>query len=645
MKARPHPPAASAPMPPAPGPSFWRAVLVWVLLVAGLLGLAGQALASDGAPGRVGRIAQVEGKAWFYDDDQGRWVEAWRNRALTDGDRLSTERGARLQLGIGSTEVRLAGNTELSIDRLDDDRIVLRVQSGSAAVRVRSREIARELELRVGEVRVWAERPGHYRIDRDDGVTQITSWRGSLGVDTRDQRLSVEAGRSIELLREGRDTTVVTWNAVVQDSFSDWVARDEQRDDRVASERYVSPEMTGSDDLDRYGRWDRHPDYGSVWVPVRVAVDWVPFRHGRWIWQVRWGWTWIDEAPWGFATSHYGRWLHWGGRWVWVPGSYVTRPVFSPAMVAWVGPVGSGVSVSVGLGPTVGWIPLAPRDVYVPPFRHPPGYFDRVNQPHWRPGAPRHVPTGPISYGNNGVPNAVTVVPSNVLQQRQPVAPSVIREAEDRRRHIGREPVGAPPHAPVMAVPGGAVPVQAPPAPSRVPQPAPRAELVQPMPPLAPVQPAPVQPGRVPPPLPRADVVHPMPPLAPVQAAPVQPSRIPQPLPPAMAAPAPTVPSVAPGAPMAPLAPVQPLTATPAQAPGPAWQAPPAHRNGPPEAGPSRVPPPRPVVAPVTVPGAPAATPPAVVERAHGRPAEAPREQARGREAPRDNLRDRQERQ
>ncbi len=461
---------------PAPRPTLAKALFLWALSLIGLVSLLAysqSALAQprEEAPGRVGRVVQVQGKAWLYDDEQNRWVEAQRNRALTEGDRLSTERGARAQLAIGSTELRLSGDTEISFERLDDERMTMRVHNGSLAVRVRNREVARELELRAGDVRAWTERVGHYRIDREDGVTTLTSWRGSLNVDARDQRIIVDGGRSIELFREGRDASVVTWGQVAHDAFSDWVSRDESRDDRQAAERYVSPEMTGADDLDRYGRWDRHPDFGSVWVPLRIDVGWAPFRYGRWTWHVRWGWTWMDDAPWGFATSHYGRWASWGGRWIWVPGAYVARPVYSPALVAWVGG-GSGVSVGIGLGPTVGWLPLSPRDVYVPPFRHPPRYFDRVNQPHVRPGFPPQVPTGPISYGNNGVPNAVTVVPSNVLQQRQPVAPAVVRDPEVYRRY-GREPFHseAPAPARVVAVPGGAVPVQPSPGNGRPPAP------------------------------------------------------------------------------------------------------------------------------------------------------------------------------
>lgn len=401
-------------------------------------------------PGRVGRVAEVQGKAWFFDEEQQRWSEAQRNRAITEGDRFQTERGSRLQLGIGSTEFRLSGDTEITFERLDEDRVRVSVQRGSLALRVRSREVVRELELRSAHGRFWPEKVGHYRIDRADGRTVLTAWRGALAVDAQDQRLVVETGRSAELMREGRDGTVVSWGNVEQDEFSDWVARDEQRDDRASSERWISPEMTGANELDRHGRWDRHPEYGMVWSPLRVSVDWAPFRHGRWTWHVRWGWTWMDDAPWGFATSHYGRWSSWGGRWVWVPGAYVARPVYAPALVGWVGGAAPGVSVNINLGPSVSWIPLAPRDVYVPHFRHSPRYVERVNQPHRWPGAPAQVPTGPVMYGNNGVPHAVTVVPGAVLQQRLPVAPAVVVQSHRDRsdghdhgdRRENREPRG-----------------------------------------------------------------------------------------------------------------------------------------------------------------------------------------------------------
>ena len=103
-------------------------------------------------------------------------------------------------------------------------------------------------------------------------------------------------------------------------------------------------------------------------------MDWAPYQYGRWVWVSPWGWTWIDDAPWGYAPFHYGRWAHVRNRWCWVPGPRHVRAVYAPALVGWVGSrrrVGSIGSVS--------WFPLGPREVYVPAHRYSRHYVERVN--------------------------------------------------------------------------------------------------------------------------------------------------------------------------------------------------------------------------------------------------------------------------
>ena len=76
-------------------------------------------------PGRVGRLSDIDGQVWLYSPDQGEWVTAPRNRPLTNGDRLSTDTGARAEVRIGSTTVRLDSGTELEVLRIDDERVAL----------------------------------------------------------------------------------------------------------------------------------------------------------------------------------------------------------------------------------------------------------------------------------------------------------------------------------------------------------------------------------------------------------------------------------------------------------------------------------------------------------------------------------------
>lgn len=350
--------------PPSPGASWSTAAAP---------ASAWQETTSAAAPQRAGRLSDFQGSVWLFDTEQGQWAEGLRNRALTEGDRLSTERGAQAEVRVGSTELRLGAATELEILRMDEGRMSFQLHRGSLAVRVRSREIAAEIEVVTAEARLQPERSGAYRIDREDDTTWATAWRGALQVQTPDQAFDLSAGQRVELALHGRHrSTLVTWSAPAQDRFADWVRADEQRDDRSASLRYVSPEMTGVEDLDRYGRWEPHPEFGMVWSPLVVAVGWAPFKHGRWIWHARWGWTWVDQAPWGFAPFHYGRWVLWGHRWVWTPGPRVARPAFAPALVTFTGP---SVGVSVVISPTrppVAWVPLSPREPHRPWTGHRP---------------------------------------------------------------------------------------------------------------------------------------------------------------------------------------------------------------------------------------------------------------------------------
>jgi hypothetical protein len=428
-------------------PFAWLAALL--VLLAGVMATpSAQARDDDDPPGRAGRIAELRGDVQYFDEQEGQWVPAVRNRPVTSGDRFYTESNGRMELRVGSTTFRLGPDSELEVLRLDDERLRFQLHAGNLAVRVRSRDKADELQLVTEEARFQPLRSGHYRIDRLDDTSYAAAWRGSLRVQDREDGFTVETGRRAELWR-ARGELQREWVDIPGDEFGDWVARADREDERSASRRYVSPEMTGAEDLDRHGRWDQHPEYGAVWTPTVVVSGWAPYRHGRWVWVRPWGWTWVDEAPWGFAPFHYGRWVYWRDRWCWTPGQYVARPVYAPALVAWVGGSHWNVSVSIG-GPVVGWVPLAPREVFVPYYRHSQTYVDRVNVV--RPGQPRPVPpvNQPIMYANQKVQNAVTVVPRDVLQQRQPVQRSVIdlrdNEAVRRPLPVQREaPVQAPP--------------------------------------------------------------------------------------------------------------------------------------------------------------------------------------------------------
>jgi hypothetical protein len=460
----------------------WLAKLLAALLLLAMAVAAGAARAADDdPPGRVGRVIESQGQSWLYDTDADEWIELQRNRPITTGNRIAVDGNARLEMRVGSTTLRLAGGSELEIRRLDDERIDVFLVHGSAALRVRSQDVSREIEIATPEGRFTPRRTGHYRIDHRDTTSVATVWSGDLHFENDTNAIDIGAGRSAEFWREA-NATHYSWAEAQSDEFADWVARANREDDRSgAVTRYVSPEMTGYEDLDRNGRWESHPEYGPLWMPTTVVAGWAPYRYGHWTWISPWGWTWVDDAPWGFAPFHYGRWVTVSGRWCWAPGRYVARPVYAPALVAWVG------KPRVHPGPPlVGWVPLAPREAYYPHYARRPGYWKSVNyaQLHLLPhNTPRTVPTQPIRYANQGAPGGVSAVPSTELRSRRPVAPVVAQIDPQIGNSLSNQPLR--PHVPppgvarTIGVPGAgnsatlrpAVPPSVRPAPGVAPQP------------------------------------------------------------------------------------------------------------------------------------------------------------------------------
>jgi hypothetical protein len=191
--------------------------------------------------------------------------------------------------------------------------------------------------------------------------------------------------------------------------------------------------MTGYEDLDQYGSWSNVAGYGPVWRPNGLQAGWAPYRYGRWTWVGPWGWTWMEDEPWGFAPFHYGRWAFAGSAWVWVPGPNVARPVYAPALVAWVGG-GPGLHSSAGLG--VGWFPLAPGEVFVPGYKVSRNYVNNVNISNTAVNVTRvgnvydsvvsQRVGSDVAYANRNVSGGVTVVSHATFVNARPVARNVV---------------------------------------------------------------------------------------------------------------------------------------------------------------------------------------------------------------------------
>src|SRR5207237_2998765 len=135
-----------------------------------------------------------------------------------------------------------------------------------------------------------------------------------------------------------------------------------------------------------------------------------------------WGWTWVDDGPWGVAPLHCGRWVYWDGGWVWVPGRRVARPVYAPALVVFVGGGSFGVA----------WFPLAPEEPYVPAYHVSNTYIRNLNVTSVNVTNIDVTNVTNIQYRNRGAPGAVTVVSRETFVRSRPVDKGVIVVPRER---------------------------------------------------------------------------------------------------------------------------------------------------------------------------------------------------------------------
>jgi hypothetical protein len=373
---------------------------------------------------RVGRVATFQGEVFVAPQDKpDEWAAVSLNYPVGTGDNLWMSGDGHAEIDYGGGQLRLGGDSNVHLSRLDDRQFALFVAQGRVIVRVRTLEPGETAVIDTPNAQIDLERPGLYRIDvsPDPAQTWVLVREGEAGIGLPGGAQQVLPGQTATVTGAGNAVAEVQ-NGVTVDALDTWSAdRDRVYEGGRRAASYVSPEMVGYSDLDANGQWSTYPEYGAVWFPSTVVADWAPYRYGHWVWLAAYGWTWVDNAPWGYAPFHYGRWAYIGGRWGWCPGTFVRRPVWAPALVAWYGGNGWSVSASAG-APVYGWVPLGWRDPFVPWWgRCGSRCYERYNRPYAVNVAERSN-RPPTYYANHSVPGAITAVPGAAFRGAQPVA-------------------------------------------------------------------------------------------------------------------------------------------------------------------------------------------------------------------------------
>lgn len=385
------------------------------LLVLGVV--AARATAQADPPHRVARMNHLEGAAVFAPAGDDEWIDAVLNRPLTRGDRVWTDKGSRAELQAGSSAVRMEGQTHLEIMALDESSAQLSVAQGSVYVRVRSLPEGENVEIDTPNLAWRASNPGDYRIDvnANTGTTRVTIHSGT-GVVYGENGQVLYLGGGQQITFRARDLSqMAVQESPPQDNFDRWAADRNRREDQSVTARFVPREVVGYQQLDAHGQWTQDAAYGPVWFPQGLPPNWAPYRHGHWEWISPWGWTWIDAAAWGFAPFHYGRWALIDTRWAWVPGRLAPKPVYSPALVAFVGGTVGGVNGGIA------WFPLAPGEPWRPAYPASASYLGKLNG---------KLPEQDIeTYAHQRKPEALTSIALEDFHRGKPVRAGWLRVA------------------------------------------------------------------------------------------------------------------------------------------------------------------------------------------------------------------------
>ncbi len=318
------------------------------LITSALIALPALAFAQEPAPMR---LSLSQGGVQIMSKDTSRaWEQAGVNTPIGVGDRLWLPEGARAEIQImGGVYVRAEGDSSLDVLRSSADSVQFYTEGGHIYANNRHGGVnVVQIDTPLTSVRAYDG--SAFLLDADDKATVVQVIKGDVYAENMQGQTRVAAGNALTINEDGSAEIAPIGEP------DDWDRWNMERDKTVSawgeSTRYLPDGLQEySSDFDNHGVWSYDNGYGYVWFPT-VAAGWAPYRAGMWQWSAG-NYVWVSTEPWGWAPYHYGRWLFITGRgWCWVPPG--PNDVFwGPGYVGW-----------VRTGALIGWVPLAPGEIY-----------------------------------------------------------------------------------------------------------------------------------------------------------------------------------------------------------------------------------------------------------------------------------------
>lgn len=280
------------------------------------------------------------------------WEPAAINMPLNDGDRIWVPEEGRTEIQVrGGVYVRVDEKSSIDIITVNADSAQYYMDHGHAYINNRQGGIKIvQVDTPLSSVRIYDN--SIMMIDvLEGGTLEVQVLKGYVYAENKEGNTKVAAGSALTIRDDGSAEIAPIGRP---DYWEKWnLDRDKELAVWSESSRYLPAALHEySSDFDTHGRWVYVNDYGYVWNPTVTAVEWAPYREGRWKW-IRGHYVWISHEPWGWAPYHYGRWFHATETgWCWVPPK--TDDIFwSPGYVGW-----------TNTQEHVGWVPLAPGEIY-----------------------------------------------------------------------------------------------------------------------------------------------------------------------------------------------------------------------------------------------------------------------------------------
>src|SRR5579883_1426681 len=261
----------------------FKTVTSAALLLAGLY-FPARAQDPDDLKRGVGRISLMNGQVSVQRGDSGEWVAGVLNARLIAGDRIATAANSRAEIEFDSSNLfRMGANAEVHLTQMEAARYQMEFGRGVMTYRV-LRPTDAYVEIDTPSVSIRPAHVGSYRIAvNENGETEITARSGEVEVFSPKGSQLVNSGQTMIARGDPQDPEFQIVGAQAPDDWDRW---NESRDQMIMqsnSARYVGPGVYGEEDMDQYGNWVNVDGYGPCYRPT-VAVDWAPYRYGRWAW-------------------------------------------------------------------------------------------------------------------------------------------------------------------------------------------------------------------------------------------------------------------------------------------------------------------------------------------------------------------------